>query len=76
MKVKTHTSKRYVISSEDENILRGAAELLDELYSNSEDHGEYESDFLQARDDIDYLINQLKQDETETFWEENYTSIN
>ena len=75
MKIKTHSTKRYIISDEDENILRRAAKLFDELYDCSEEHGEYESDFERARDDIDYLIDQWKQDDMETFWEENYTSI-
>ena len=76
MKVRTHSTKRYIISDEDENILRRAAELFDELYNCCEEHGEYESDFQRARDDIDYLVDQLKQDDMGTFWEENYTSIN
>lgn len=75
MKIKTHSTKRYIISDEDENILRRAAKLFDELYDCREEHGKYESDFERARDDIDYLIDQLKQDDMETFWEENYTSI-
>ena len=45
MKIKTHSTKRYIISDEDENILRRAAKLFDELYDCSEEHGKYESDF-------------------------------
>lgn len=76
MIIKTYSTKRYFLSDEDVNILYKAAEFFDNLYNNSEEHGEYESDFQEANDSIHYLINELKQSDMGTFWEENYTSIN
>lgn len=76
MIIKTYSTKRYFLSDEDINTLHKAAELLDNLYNKSEEQGEYESDFQEATDSIHYLINELKQNDMGTFWEENYTSIN
>lgn len=76
MIIKTYSTKRYFLSDEDINTLHKAAELLDNLYNKSEEHGEYESNFQEANDSIHYLINELKQNDMGTFWEENYTSIN
>lgn len=76
MIIKTYSTKRYFLSDEDINTLHKTAELLDNLYNKSEEHGEYESDFQEANDSIHYLINELKQNDMGTFWEENYTSIN
>lgn len=76
MIIKTYSTKRYFLSDEDISTLYKAAELLGYLYNNSEEHGEYESDFQEANDSIHYLINELKQNDMGTFWEENYTSIN
>lgn len=76
MIIKTYSTKRYFLSDEDINTLRKAVELFDNLYNKSEEHGEYESDFQEAHDSIHYLINELKQNDMGTFWEENYTSIN
>lgn len=75
MKITTCTKKRYVLDDYDEKILKNAAALLDDLYTNCEEHGTYEDDFRQARDNIDYLLNELKQENMELFWEENYNSI-
>lgn len=75
MKIKTTMKKRYVLEGHDEQILRDAASLLDDLYTNCEDHGTYEDDFRQARDGLDYLLNELMQEDLELFWEENYNSI-
>lgn len=75
MIIKTCTKKRYVLDDCDEKILKDAAALLDGLYANCEEHGTYEDDFRQARDNIDYLLNELKQEDMEVFWEENYNSI-
>lgn len=76
MIIKTYSTKRYFLSDEDVNTLHKAAELLDSLYNNSEEHGGYESDFQEANDSIHCLINELKQNDMGTFWEENYISIN
>lgn len=76
MIIKTYSTKRYFLSDEDVNILYKAAEFFGNLYNNSEEHGEYESDFQEANDSIHYLINELKQNDMGTFWEENYTSVN
>lgn len=74
MIIKTCTKKRYVLDDYDEKILKDAAALLDDLYTNCEERGIYEDDFRQARDNIDYLLNELKQEDMEVFWEENYNS--
>jgi hypothetical protein len=71
MFVKTHTTKRYILSAEDEQTLRRAAELLDNLYTVAEEHGDWESDFLRARDDIDDLLERLDvNSDGDSFWEE------
>lgn len=75
MKITTCTKKRYILDDYDEKILKDAAALLDDLYANCEERGTYEDDFRQARDNIDYLLNELKQENMELFWEENYNSI-
>lgn len=75
MIIKTCTKKRYILDDYDEKILKDAAALLDDLYTNCEERGTYEDDFRQARDNIDYLLNELKQEDMEVFWEENYNSI-
>ncbi len=75
MIIKTCTKKRYVLDDYDEKILKDAAALLDDLYTSSEERGTYEDDFRQARDNIDCLLNELKQEDMEVFWEENYNSI-
>lgn len=48
MIIKTYSTKRYFLSDEDVNILYKAAEFFGNLYNNSEEHGEYESDFQEA----------------------------
>lgn len=67
MIVKTHTTKRYILSDEDAGALRRAAKLLDELYTVSEERGNWERDFLRARDNIDYLLDSLS---VGGYWEE------
>ena len=74
MIIKTCIKKRYILDDYDEKILKDAAALLNDLYTNSEERGIYEDDFRQARDNIDYLLNELKQEDMEIFWEENYNS--
>lgn len=70
MKINTLTVKHYTLSEEEVNTLLEVEKLLDELYDNCESGEGYESDFLRARDDIDYLISELRQDGGEAFWEE------
>lgn len=74
MKIMTCIKKRYTLDDNDEKILKEAAALLDDLYTNCEERGTYEDDFRQARDNIDYLLNELKQEDANIFWEENYNS--
>lgn len=74
MFVKTHTTKRYILSAEDEQTLRRATELFDDLYTVAENRGDWEDDFLRARDNIDDLLGCLGIDsDGNSFWEEDTT---
>lgn len=74
MLAKIHTTKRYILSAEDEQTLRRATELLDDLYTVAEDRGDWEDDFLRARDNIDDLLGCLCIDsDGNSFWEEDTT---
>lgn len=70
MIVHTCLSKKYILSSEEEEILKRATDILDNLYGYSEEDGEWEKNFQEARNGLDYLLNELKFDGEYSYWTE------
>lgn len=70
MIVRSYISKKYVLSSEEEEILKHAAKILDNLYAYSEENGKWEKDFQEARNGLDYLLNELEFDGEYSYWSE------
>lgn len=70
MIVRSYISKKYILSSEKEEVLKHAAEILDNLYGYSEENGKWEKDFQEARNGLDYLLNELEFDGEYSYWSE------
>lgn len=70
MIVRTCTSKKYVLSSEEEEVLKHAAKILDNLYGYSQEYGELEADFQRARDSLDYILEEAEFDGECSYWRE------
>lgn len=70
MIVRSYISKKYVLSSEEEEVLKHAAKILDDLYGYSEENGKWEKDFQEARNGLDYLLNELEFDGEYSYWSE------
>lgn len=64
------TSKIYVPSSEEEEVLKRAIGILDDLYEYSEEDGELEKDFQEVRSGLGYLINKLEFNGKYSYWRE------
>ena len=70
MVVHTCISKKYVLSSEEEEVLKHAAKILDNLYTYSQEDGELEEDFQKARDGLDYILEKVEFDGEYSYWRE------
>lgn len=70
MIVRTCISKKYVLSSEEEEVLKRAAKILDNLYAYSQEDGRWEKDFQEARNNLDYLLNELEFNGEYSYWNE------
>lgn len=70
MIVRTCISKKYVLSSEEEEILKHATDILDNLYAYSQEDGKWEKDFQEARNNLDYLLNELEFNGEYSYWNE------
>lgn len=70
MIVRTCISKKYALSSEEEEVLTHAAKILDNLYAYSEEDGKWEKDFQEARNNLDYLLNELEFNGEYSYWSE------
>lgn len=70
MIVRSYISKKYVLSSEEEEVLKHATDILDDLYGYSEENGKWEKDFQEARNGLDYLLNELEFDGEYSYWSE------
>lgn len=70
MIVRTCISKKYILSSEEEEILKRATDILDDLYAYSEEDGKWEKDFQEARNNLGYLLNELEFNGEYSYWSE------
>ncbi len=70
MIVHTCISKKYILSSEEEEILKRATDILDNLYGYSEEDDEWEKNFQEARNGLVYLLNELEFDGEYSYWTE------
>lgn len=70
MIVRAYISKKYALSSEEEEVLKHAAKILDNLYAYSEENGKLEKGFQEARNGLDYLLNELEFDGEYSYWSE------
>lgn len=70
MIVHTCISKKYVLSLEEEGALKRASGILDNLYAYSEEDGKWEKDFQEARNNLDYLLNELEFNGKYSYWSE------
>lgn len=70
MIVHFYISKKYILSSEEEEVLKRAMDILDNLYKYSEEDGKLEEDFQEVRDGLDYLLNELEFDGEYSYWRE------
>lgn len=73
MTVHIYISNKYVLSSEEEEVLKRAAKILDNLYLYSQDEGKLEKDFQEARNGLDYLLDKLEFDGEYSYWREEAT---
>ena len=70
MVVHTYISNKYVLSSEEEEVLKRAAKILDNLYAYSLGEGKLEKDFQEVRNGLDYLLDELEFDGEYSYWSE------
>ena len=70
MIVCTCISKKYVLSSEEEEILKRAAKILDNLYAYSQEDGKWEKDFQEARNGLVYILEEAEFDGEVSYWKE------
>lgn len=68
MIVRTCISKKYVLSSEEEEVLKRAAKILDNLYAYSEEDGRWEKDFQEARNSLAYILEGVEFDGEVSYW--------
>lgn len=68
MIVYTCISKKYVLSSEEEEILKRAAKILDNLYAYSQEDGKWEKDFQEARNSLTYILEEIEFDGEVSYW--------
>lgn len=70
MIVHTCISKKYVLSSEEEEVLKRAIAILDDLYKCSQEDGELENDFQEARNGLDHILEKAEFDGECSYWRE------
>lgn len=70
MIVRTCISKKYVLSPEEEEVLKRATDILNNLYVYSQEDGKWEKDFQEARNNLDYLLNELEFNGEYSYWNE------
>lgn len=68
MIVYTCISKKYVLSSEEEEILKRAAKILDNLYAYSQEDGKWEKNFQEARNSLTYILEEIEFDGEVSYW--------
>lgn len=73
MIVCTCISKKYVLSSEEEEILKRAAKILDNLYAYSQEDGRWEKDFQEARNSLTYILEEIEFDGEVSYWRDDDT---
>lgn len=73
MITRTRISKEYILSADEEATLQQAANILDELYANSQEKGKWEADFQKVRDDLVYLLNELETDGDLPYWRDDFS---
>lgn len=70
MIVRTCISKKYVLSPEEEEVLKHAAKILDNLYAYSQEDGKWEKDFQEARNGLVYILEEAEFDGECSYWRE------
>lgn len=70
MIVHTCISKKYVLSPEEKEVLKRATGILDNLCAYSQEDGEWEKDFQEARNNLDYLLDELEFNGEYSYWDE------
>lgn len=73
MIVRTCISKKYVLSSEEEGVLKHAAKILDNLYAYSQENGRWEKDFQEARNSLTYILEEVEFDGEVSYWRDDDT---
>lgn len=73
MIVRTCILKKYVLSSEEEGVLKRALDILDNLYGYSEEDGKLKKNFQRAKNNLDYLLNELEFNREYSYWSEEAT---
>ena len=73
MIVRTCISKKYVLSSEEEEVLKRAAKILDNLYAYSQEDGRWEKDFQEARNSLAYILEEIEFDGEVSYWRDDDT---
>lgn len=73
MIVRTCISKKYVLSSEEEEVLKRAAKILDNLYAYSQEDGRWEKDFQEARNSLTYILEEIEFDGEVSYWRDDDT---
>lgn len=73
MIVRTCISKKYVLSSEEEGVLKRAAKILDNLYAYSQENGRWEKDFQEARNSLTYILEEVEFDGEVSYWRDDDT---
>lgn len=70
MIIRTCISKKYVLSQDEKEALKQAANILDSLYANSQENGKWEVDFQTARDSLVFLLDNLDFNGGYSYWSE------
>lgn len=73
MIVRTCISKKYVLSQEEEEVLKHAAKILDNLYAYSQEDGRWEKDFQEARNSLTYILEEVEFDGEVSYWRDDDT---
>lgn len=74
MITRTCISKEYILTADEEATLTQAANILDELYANSQENGKWEADFQKARDNLVYLLDELETDGDLPYWKDDVSN--
>lgn len=74
MITRTCISKEYILTVDEEATLTQAANILDELYANSQENGKWEADFQKVRDNLVYLLDELETDGDLPYWKDDVSN--